>query len=122
MWLSKINPQILMCSITVLTLIGLATTAEGETTEARGEIRVVESWRPDVNVLGHNVLQYLFEYALDKNELAPSLAVTRKWIDDKTLEIKLRQGVSFHNGELLDAKAEKFNFDYQREHNPGRGV
>ena len=47
----------------------------------------MESWRPEINVLGHNVLQYLFEYALDKNELAPSLAVSRKWIDDTTLEM-----------------------------------
>ena len=83
---------------------------------------MVESFRPDINVLGHNVLQYLFEYALDRNELAPSLGVSRKWIDDTTLEIKLRQGVHFTNGEPFDAHAVKFNFDYQRQHNPGRGV
>jgi len=90
--------------------------------EPRGEIRVVESWRPDITVLGNNVLQHLFEYALDKNDLSPCLAVSRKWIDDTTLEVKLRQGVRFHNGEPFDARAVKFNFDYQRQHNPGRGV
>jgi hypothetical protein len=42
-------------------------------------------------VLGHNVTHYLFEFALDKNELGPCLAVSREWIDDTTLEIKLRQ-------------------------------
>jgi peptide/nickel transport system substrate-binding protein len=103
-------------------VIALSNEAEGETAEPRGEIRVVESWRPDINVLGHNVFQYLFEYALDKNELAPSLAVSRNWIDDTTLELKLRQGVRFTNGETFDAHAVKFNFDYQRQHNPGRGV
>jgi len=96
--------------------------AEREIPEPRGEIRVVESWRPDVNVLGHNVLQCLFEYALDRNELAPSLGVYREWIDDTTLELKLRRGVRFTNGEPFDAHAVKFNFDYQRKHNPGRGV
>jgi peptide/nickel transport system substrate-binding protein len=90
--------------------------------EPRGEIRIVESWRPDLNVLGHNVLEYLFEFSLDKNELAPSLGTSRRWLDDKTLEIDLRQGVHFHNGELFDAQAVRFNFEYQRQHNPERGV
>jgi ABC-type transport system substrate-binding protein len=81
-------------------------------------------WRagPDINVLGHNVLQYLYEYALDRNELVPCLAVSRRWVDDTTLELKLREGVRFHNGESFDAYAVKFNFEYQRKHNLGRGV
>ena len=108
-----------------LTLLILCATATGPVVtiaKPRGEIRVVESWRPDINVLGHNVLQYLFEYALDKNELAPCLGIFRQWIDDTTLEIKLRQGVRFHNGEPFDAYGVKFNLDYQRKHNQGRGV
>jgi len=48
------------------------------TSKPRGEIQAVESWR----LGGHNVLQYLFEYALDRNELTSSLAVSRKCIDD----------------------------------------
>jgi len=75
-----------------------------------------------MTVLGHNVLQYLYEFALDRNELVPSLAVSRRWIDDTTLELKLRQGVSFHNGEPFDAHAVKFNFEYQRQHNAGRVI
>jgi peptide/nickel transport system substrate-binding protein len=90
--------------------------------EPRGEIRVVESWRPDINVLGHNVLQYLYEYALDRNELVPCLAVSRRWVDGTTLELKLREGVRFHNGEPFDAEAVRFNLEYQRKYNPGRGM
>ena len=117
----KIGTPIVILSLFILTFLSIPSKAE-EISKPRGEIRVVESWRPDITVLGHNVLQYLFEYALDRNELAPSLGVSREWIDDTTLEVKLRQGVRFHNGEPFDAHAVKFNFDYQRQHNPGRGV
>jgi peptide/nickel transport system substrate-binding protein len=120
LWKRTLN--ILIWSLVPLLLIALSHKTESQTTEPRGEIRVVDSWRPDVNVLGHNVLEYLFGYALDENELAPSLAVSRKWVDDSTLEVKLRQGVRFHNGEPFDADAVKFNIQYQRQHNPGRGV
>jgi peptide/nickel transport system substrate-binding protein len=121
MLLWKQTFKILIWSL-VLLFIAPHDIAFPQTGEPRGEIRVVESWRPDINVLGYNVLQSLFEYALDKNELALSLGVSREWIDDTTLEVKLRQGVLFHNGEPFDAHAVKFNFDYQREHNPGRGM
>jgi len=121
MQLSKGSSRIVILSLFILALC-LVPKAQGEIPKPRGEIRVVESWRPDINVLSHNVLQYLFEYALDKNELAPFLAVSREWIDDTTLEVKLRRGVWFHNGEPFDAHAVKFNLDYQRQHNPTRGV
>jgi ABC-type transport system substrate-binding protein len=122
MRLSRINPGIIIVSFFVLIFFGLCSNAEGQDQEPRGEIRVVESWRPDINVLGHNVLQYLYEFALDRNQLVPCLAVSREWLDDTTLELKLREGVRFHNGEPFDAYAVKFNFAYQRQHNPGRGI
>ena len=113
-----------IASILLITLCLLVAPAwsDEEVPKPRGEIRVVESWRPDINVLGHNVLQYLFEYALDRNELIPCLAVSREWIDGTTLELNLRKGVRFSNGEPFDAHAVKFNFDFQRQHNLGRGV
>jgi ABC-type transport system substrate-binding protein len=118
----KIGTPIIILSLFILAFLGIFIEAKGEMPKPRGEIRVVESWRPDITVLGHNVLQSLFEYALDRNEAVPSLALSWKWIDDTTLEVKLRQGVRFTNGEPFDAHAVKFNFDYQRQHNPGRGV
>jgi peptide/nickel transport system substrate-binding protein len=122
MLLSRLNPRIIILSFFFLIFFGLCSKAEGQEHGPRGVIRVVESWRPDINVLGHNVLQYLMEYALDRNEMAPCLAVSYEWIDDITLELELRQGVRFHNGEIFDAEAVKFNFEYQRKHNPSRGI
>jgi peptide/nickel transport system substrate-binding protein len=37
------------------------------------------------------------------NEYRGALAKTWKWVDDKTLEFELREGVKFHNGEEFDA-------------------
>jgi len=118
----KGNPRTAILASFTLVFLAFPSIVPAQQTEPRGEIRVVESWRPDITLLGHNVLQYLFEYALDKNELVPCLAVSWKWLDETSIEIKLRPGVWFTNGEPFDAQAVKFNFDFQKEHNPGRGV
>ena len=34
--------------------------------------------------------------------LVPRLATAWQWLDDRILEVKLRQGVTFHNGAMLD--------------------
>lgn len=39
----------------------------------------------------------------DKGEFEGNLATSWEWIDDTTLEFKLRKGVTFHNGEAFDA-------------------
>jgi peptide/nickel transport system substrate-binding protein len=119
---SKAKLRIISKSLFALVFFGLCGNTQGQIEEPRGEIRVVESWRPDINVLGHHVLQYVYEYALDRNELIPCLAVSNRWVDDTTLELKLREGVRFHNGESFDAKAVKFNFEYQCKHSPCRGI
>lgn len=42
--------------------------------------------------------------------LQPGLATSWKPLDDSTWELKLRQGVSFHNGEPFNADSVKFSF------------
>src|SRR5262249_34978986 len=37
------------------------------------------------------------------NEYKGQLATSWKWVDDRTLELELRQGVKFHNGAEFDA-------------------
>ena len=34
-----------------------------------------------------------------------------QWLDDRTLDIHLRQGVTFHNGEVFDAEIVKLNVE-----------
>ena len=43
-------------------------------------------------------------YQTFDGELQPQLATEWKWIDDTTLELKLREGVKFHNGETMTAE------------------
>ena len=57
-----------------------------------------------------NVFEHLME--LDKDgALVPRLATSWRWLDDRTLEARLRQGVRFHNGEVFDAEIVKLNWE-----------
>lgn len=43
--------------------------------------------------------------------LEPALATSWNYVNDNTLEVKLRNGVTFHNGEVFDANVVKWNID-----------
>ncbi len=48
----------------------------------------------------------------EKLNIVPQLATEYKWAaDNKSLTIKIRPGVTFHDGEKLDAEAVKFNLE-----------
>ena len=47
----------------------------------------------------------------EKLEIVPQLATGYEWEDPKTLLIKLRDGVKFHDGEPMDAEAVKYSLD-----------
>src|SRR5206468_6187808 len=48
----------------------------------------------------------------EKLDIVPQLATSYQWsADSKALTIKLRQGVTFHDGEKFDAAAVKFNLE-----------
>ena len=46
------------------------------------------------------------------NEYSGNLATQWEWIDDLTIEFKLREGVTFHNGEIFNADDVVFTVDY----------
>jgi peptide/nickel transport system substrate-binding protein len=48
----------------------------------------------------------------EKLNVVPQLATSYKWsADNKSLEIKLREGATFHDGEKFDAAAVKYNLE-----------
>ncbi len=82
----------------------------GQPPAPRGELRVVE--RSHRNFV--SIVLNVFEHLIDANQdgtLEPRLATGWRWLDDRTLEFTLRQGVKFHNGEIFDADIVKLNWD-----------
>ena len=79
----------------------------------RGELRIVDKSPVNWASITLNVFEHLI--TLDKEgKLVPRLATAWQWLDDRTLEVTLRQGVTFHNGEAFDAEIVKLNWDEQR--------
>jgi ABC-type transport system substrate-binding protein len=88
----------------------------------RGELRVVDKSAGNWSVIIFNIFEHLME--IDKDgKLVPKLATNWRWLDDRTLEVKLRQGVKFHNGELFDAEIVQLNWEentrLRQPHMPG---
>ena len=54
-------------------------------------------------IIGQQVWDTLIYRDPRTNEYKGQLATSWKWVDDKTLELELRKGVKFHNGEEFDA-------------------
>jgi peptide/nickel transport system substrate-binding protein len=97
--------------ILLLMLVGWVHLSRGDRYPApRGELRIVDSHRYNFISIVFNVFEHLM--ALDQDgKLVPRLAARWRWLDDRTLEIHLRQGVTFHNGEHFDAEILKLNWD-----------
>jgi len=88
----------------------------------RGELHIVDKDLLNWAYITWNVFEHLVE--IDKDgKLVPRLATAWQWLDDRTLEMTLRQGVKFHNGEVFDAEIVKLNWDentrLQQPHMPG---
>ena len=106
----------LSVSSIVLLLVTLGWGAHGlgeEAQEPRGELRVVDKSPLNWASITLNVFEHLI--TLDKDgKLVPRLATGWQWLDDRTLEVTLRQEVTFHNGEVFNAEIVKLNWDEQR--------
>jgi len=84
---------------------------------SRGTLRVVDLNVPDVSM---NLMYSDFLISKDKdNNYVPSLAKDWRWINDRTIEFKLRMDVMFHNGEKFNAEAVKVNWEaYKKMEHP----
>jgi len=54
-------------------------------------------------IIAHHIWDQLIYRDPKSNEYKPLLATGWKWADPKSLELELRKGVRFHNGEAFDA-------------------
>jgi peptide/nickel transport system substrate-binding protein len=107
--------------VLVLVTVGWGSRGVGQQVPApRGELRIVDTDPLNWAWITWNVFEHLVELDKDGN-LVPRLATAWQWLDDRTLEITLRQGVTFHNGEVFDADIVKLNWDdYTRLEQPHR--
>ena len=103
-------------SLLVLAVCAFASAATAQT------LRIGLAEDPDVldptmarTFVGRIVFAGLCDKLFDLDEklnIVPQLATSYKWsADNKSLEIKLRQGVTFHDGEKMDAAAVKYNLE-----------
>ena len=76
----------------------------------RGELRIVDKHPQNYISIVYNVFEHLIEFDAD-GTLVPRLATSWRWRDDRSLEVTLRQGVTFHNGEVFDAEIVKLNWE-----------
>lgn len=95
--------------VLVFVALGWGHRSVGEpVTTPRGELRVVDKDPFNWISIAFNVMEHLME--LDKDgTLVPRLATGWHWRDDRTLDVTLRQGVTFHNGEVFNADIVKLN-------------
>lgn len=107
----------------VLVTLGWSRYSLGEQApRPRGEIRIVDKHPLNWAWLTWNTFEHLIELDTNGQEV-PKLATGWKWLDDRTLEMTLRQGVTFHNGEVFDAEIVKLNWEentrLRQPHMPG---
>ncbi len=95
----------------VLCTLGWGSSGLGQEVPApRGELRIVDRHHFNWAYIVLNTFEHLMD--LDKDgTLVPRLATSWQWVNDRVLEVKLRQGVKFHNGEVFDAEILKLNWE-----------
>ena len=97
--------------VLVLVTCGWGAMSVGEQLPApRGELRIVDPHIANFASIVFNVFEHLLE--IDKDgQMVLRLATGWQWLDDRTLDVTLRQGVKFHNGEVLGAEIVKLNVE-----------
>jgi peptide/nickel transport system substrate-binding protein len=63
-------------------------------------------------ILGRHIFDRLLYRDPESGEYKPALAKSFKWVDSRTMEFELRQGITFHNGETFDADDVVFTLNH----------
>ena len=87
----------------------------------KGTLRVVDLFMPAVSVmLGYAEGLVTLD---EENNWIPCLAEDWRWLDGRTIEFKLRRGVTFHNGERFSSESVKINWhEYKKMENSTNAV
>jgi ABC-type transport system substrate-binding protein len=101
-----------VCSLAfVLITLGWGHQSLGDQVSApQGELRIVDKHSMNWISITLNVFEHLMELNKD-GTLVPRLATSWQWRNDRTLDVTLRQGVTFQNGEVFDAEIVKLNWE-----------
>ncbi len=122
------KPQSLKCAVTAIALLAAGAAYAGKADNTLSvaftkELENVDSYfnssREGV-VLQRAIWDGLIYRDPVTNEYKGNLATSWEWIDDVTLELKLREGVHFHNGEPFNADDVVFTVNFVA--NPENGV
>src|SRR5215468_6218834 len=90
---ATMKKSILGSIVLALVACGWSTKSVGEQAPApRGELHVVDKTPLNWQYIVMNVFEHLVEFSTD-GTLVPRLASGWRWLDDRTLEMTLRQGV-----------------------------
>jgi peptide/nickel transport system substrate-binding protein len=83
----------------------------------KGTLRIVDFYVPSTTPWV-NIAEGLVGIDKDFNYI-PCLARDWRWIDDRTIEFRIREGVQFQNGEKFNAEALRINWDaYKKMEQP----
>jgi len=110
-------PGLVLLLILALAWPGLAGAQTKEDTIVYSLQSDIDSWDPPASVLreaiilGYHAFDHLATRDLKTRKVGPNLATSWKNLDDTTWEVKLRQGVKFHDGTPFTAKDVKATFD-----------
>jgi len=104
--------QLVVGSVVVLllTLGGISGGVGQEVPAPRGELRIVDTHPANWASVTVQVFEHLIEPDKD-GQLVPRLATSWQWRNDRTLDVSLRHGITFHNGEVFDAEIVKLNWE-----------